>query len=95
MPYASYSGMSHDSETGQISNDGKNYRVAKEIIILSSILVSLLILVIRPFGFRTFLHGLQHDSIFSLFLVTSIVGVVLVIMQRLGLIFPDPKGIVE
>jgi hypothetical protein len=95
MPYASYSGMSHDSETGQISNDGKNNRVAKEIIILSSILVSLLILVIRPFGFRTFLHGLQHDSIFFLFLVTSIVGVVLVIMQRLGLIFPDPKGIVE
>lgn len=87
--------MSHDSETSQIPDDGKNNRVAKEIIILSSILVALIILVIRPFGFRTFLHGLQHDSIFSLFLITSIVGVVLVMMQRLGLIFPDHKRILE
>ena len=87
--------MSHDSESSQISNNGKNNSIAKEIIALSSILVGLLILAIRPFGFRTFLHGLQHDSIFSLFLVASIVGLVLVMMQRLGLIFPDPKGIVS
>jgi hypothetical protein len=87
--------MSRDFETSQISNNGKNNRVAKEIITLSSILVALLILAIRPFGFRTFLHGLQHDSILSLFLVASIVGVVLVMMQRLGLIFPDPKFIVN
>ena len=51
--------MSHDSETSQISNDGKNNRVAKEIIILSSILAALIILVIRPFGLRTFLLGLN------------------------------------
>jgi len=48
-----------------------------------------MILAIRPFGFRTFLHGLGHDNIFSLLLVASAVAVVLVIVQRTGLMFPD------
>jgi hypothetical protein len=60
--------------------------------ILSSIFVGLMILAIRPFGFRTFLNGLGHDNIFSLLLVASAVAVILVMMQRIGLIFPDePK----
>jgi hypothetical protein len=57
--------------------------------ILSSIFVGLMILAIRPFGFRTFLNGLGHENIFSLLLVASAVAVVLVMMQRVGLIFPD------
>jgi len=64
-------------------------KLLREIAILSSIFVSLMILAIRPFGFRTFLHGLGHDNIFSLLLVASAVAVVLVMMQRIGLIFPD------
>jgi hypothetical protein len=47
-----------------------------------------MILAIRPFGFRTFLNGLGHDNIFSLLLVASAVAVILVMMQRIGLIFP-------
>jgi hypothetical protein len=56
--------------------------------ILSSIFIALMILAIRPFGFRTFLNGLGHDNIFSLLLVASAVAVILVMMQRIGLIFP-------
>jgi hypothetical protein len=49
----------------------------------------LMILAIRPFGFRTFLNGLGHDNILSLLLVASVVAVILVMVQRIGLIFPD------
>jgi hypothetical protein len=48
-----------------------------------------MILAVRPFGFRTFLNGLGHDNIFSLLLVASAVAVMLVMMQRIGLIFPN------
>jgi hypothetical protein len=48
-----------------------------------------MILEIRPFGFRTFLNGLGHDIILSLLLVASAVTVVLVMLQRTGLMFPD------
>ena len=57
--------------------------------ILTPILVALMILSVRPFGFRTFLSGLGHDNIFALLLVASAVAVVLVILQRTGLMFPD------
>jgi hypothetical protein len=49
----------------------------------------LAILAVRPFGFRTFLDGLGHDNVFSLLLVVSAVAVVLVMMQRIGLISLD------
>ena len=64
-------------------------KLLREIVILSSIFVGLAILAIRPFGFRTFLNGLGHDNIFSLLLVASAVAVVLVMLQRTGLMFPD------
>ena len=57
--------------------------------ILTSILVALMSLAVRPFGFRIFLSGLGHDNIFSLLLVASAVAVVLVMVQRTGLMFPD------
>ena len=57
--------------------------------VLSTIFVGLLILDPRPFGFRTFLDGLGHDNIFSFLLVASAVAVFLVLLQRIGLIFPD------
>ncbi|MGB8936760.1 MAG: hypothetical protein WCC17_16840 [Candidatus Nitrosopolaris sp.] len=49
----------------------EEHKLLKEIAILSSIFVGLMILAIRPFGFRTFLHGLGHDNVFSLLLVAS------------------------
>lgn len=61
--------------------------------ILSSIFVGLMILAIRPFGFKTFLNGLGHDNIFSLLLVACAVAVVLVTMQRIGLISPNEAEI--
>jgi len=64
-------------------------KLLRELVILSSILVVLSILAIRPFGFRTFLIALGHDNIVSLSLVACAIAVVLVIMQRIGLIFPE------
>jgi|GEM_PF-3897329 uncharacterized membrane protein len=57
--------------------------------VLICILIALVILAFRPFGFRTFLHGLEHDNFFSLLLVISIVAICLVIVQRAGIIFAD------
>ena len=64
-------------------------KLLREIVILSSIFVGLAILAVRPFGFRTFLHGLGHDNVFSLLLVVSAVAAGLVMMQRIGLISLD------
>jgi hypothetical protein len=51
--------------------------------------VGLMSLAERPFGFRTFLNRLRHAIILSLLLVASAVAVVLVMLQRTGLMFPD------
>ncbi len=76
--------MAHPS-----TNRRGSRRMKSEIAVLLSILASLMILSIRPFGFRTFLNGLGHDNIFSLLLVVSAVGICIVLLQRLGLIFSD------
>ena len=82
--------MAHNSiSADQTSHSNKNLR--RELAILSSVLVALLLLAARPFRFRTFLHALGHNNVFPLLLVASAVGIVLVIMQRLGIIFPDIK----
>jgi RsiW-degrading membrane proteinase PrsW (M82 family) len=70
-------------------SDNNNKKNLRELAILSSTLVVLLFLAARPFGFRNFLHELGHNNVFSLLLVASAVGIVLVIMQRLGIIFPN------
>ena len=54
--------------------------------VLLSVLAALLVLVARPFGFRTFLQGLGRDNGFALALVMAIIAVIFVIMQRLGLL---------
>ena len=64
-------------------------KLLREMTILTSIFVGLMVLAIRPFGFRTFLNGLGHDNILSLVLVASAVAVVLVMLQRTGLMFPE------
>jgi hypothetical protein len=67
----------------------EKHKLLREMAILTSILAGLIILAIRPFGFRTFLNGLTHDNIFALVLVASAVAVVIVIVQRAGFMFPD------
>jgi hypothetical protein len=49
---------------------------------LTLIFLGLIILAIRPFGFRTFLSGLGHDNIFSLLVVTFAVAIILVMLQE-------------
>jgi hypothetical protein len=73
----------------------ERHKLLREMAILTSILAGLIILAIRPFGFRTFLNGLAHDNIFALLLVASAVAVVIVIVQRTGLMFPDRAELKE
>jgi hypothetical protein len=81
--------LAHSNSTSADRASHEKRRVLREMAILTSILVALMILAVRPFGFRTFLSGLGHDNIFSLLLVASAVAVVLVMVQRTGLMFPD------
>ena len=81
--------MARSNSPSTDSASHEKHKLLREMTILSSIFVGLMILAIRPFGFRTFLNGLGHDNIFSLLLVASAVAVILVMMQRMGLIFPD------
>lgn len=76
--------MIHPSANGRTSHN-----ITREMAILLSVLVGLLILSVRPFGFRTFINGLGHDNIFSLLLVVSAVGICIVLLQRAGVIFSD------
>lgn len=68
------------------SNDSHNLR---DVVILLGILAGMLILVVRPFGYRMFQIGLGQHNVFSVILVVGIVGIILVILQRLGIIFAD------
>jgi hypothetical protein len=63
-----------------------------ELAILLSLLAALSVLAIRPFGFRTFLFGISHDDIYSVAILIGIVAVIVVIMQRLGIIFSNPDN---
>ncbi len=67
-------------------------RLKKELMVLFVILVALGTLAVRPFGFRNFLHGLGNNDLFSIVLIVAIVGVAIVMLQRLGIIFPDTNA---
>jgi len=63
----------------------------REIGILFAILGGLLVLVFRPFGYSTFLAQLGHHNVFAILLLVSIIAVILLILQRLQLIFTYTK----
>ena len=63
--------------------------LVKEMCILSSILVGLLVLADKPYGIKTFLKGLAYHDIFSVLLLLAGIGIVLIMLQRLGIIFAD------
>jgi hypothetical protein len=67
-------------------------RLKKELVMLFIILVALGTLAIRPFGFHNFIHGLANNDLFSILLIIGIVGVSLVMLQRLGIIFADTSA---
>lgn len=75
------------SSSGWAYNEKR--KLLRELVILSSVFAGLAVLAVRPFGFRTFLNALGHDNIFSLLLIVAAVAVILIMLQRLGLIFPD------
>ena len=56
-------------------------------LMLLGLLAGLLILMFRPFGFRAFLYGLDHNK--ALLLLVCIIGICFVILQRVGVIFGD------
>lgn len=85
--------MAHDNHSLNEWAYTERSKFLRELAILSSIFLGLLILAVRPFGFRTFLNALGHDNIFSLLLVVSAIAVILVMLQRLGLIFADQRGV--
>ena len=60
-----------------------------QIIILVSLLACFTILVARPFGFRTFLSSMEHGGLFPILIIFGIIAAILVLMQRLGIIFVD------
>ena len=78
--------MTHSNSPSADWVSREKRKLLREMAILSSIFVGLMILAVRPFGFRTFLNGLGHDNIFSLLLVGCVVAVALVMVQRIGLI---------
>jgi hypothetical protein len=69
-----------------LPNDSHNLR---DVVVLLGILAAMIILAVRPFGYRVFEIGLAQHNIFSVILVVGIVGIILVILQRLGIIFAD------
>ena len=44
-------------------------------LMILGLLAGLLILMFRPFGFRAFLYGLEHNNIYSLLLLVCIIGI--------------------
>ena len=67
----------------------KDKRLGREMVALTAILIALIGLSVRPFGFRYFIHGLASNQLFSLSIVVGIVVVCVVMLQRMGIIFPD------
>ena len=69
-----------------LPDNSHNLRV---ILILLGILAGMFILVFRPFGYRVFESSVGEHNIFAIILVFGIVGIVLVILQRLGIVFAE------
>ncbi len=69
-----------------LSDNSHNLRV---ILILLGILAGTFILVFRPFGYRVFERGVGEHNIFAIILIFGIVGIILLILQRLGIIFAE------
>ncbi|MBI3642124.1 MAG: hypothetical protein HY222_07005 [Thaumarchaeota archaeon] len=77
--------MSENSQNHS-TNNSHNLR---DVVILLGILAGMLILVVRPFGYRMFQIGLDQHNVVYVLLVLGIVGITLVVLQRLGIIFAD------
>ena len=60
-----------------------------EIVILLLLLFGFAILAARPFGFRTFLASMGHGALYHIVIVFGIIAVILVLMQRLRIIFVE------
>ena len=70
-------------------HSSNNSHDKREFFILLAILCGMIVLVFRPFGFKMFEISLGQHNVFSIILVVGIVGVILVILQRQGIIFAD------
>ncbi|MGI0047096.1 MAG: hypothetical protein ACREBB_07920 [Nitrosotalea sp.] len=70
-------------------HSSNNSHGMREFVILLVILGSLVVLVVRPFGYKMFQIDLQQHDILPVILILGIVGVIVVILQRQGIIFAD------
>jgi hypothetical protein len=70
-----------------------NSHSLRGLLILLGILAGMVILVFRPFGYRMFQIGVGEHNVFAIILVFGIVGVILVILQQIGIIFADSSKV--
>jgi CBS domain containing-hemolysin-like protein len=54
---------------------------------LVGILITLVLIIYGFYGFTSFLTGIEDKEVAALLLVTLIVGIILVMLQRAGIIF--------
>jgi hypothetical protein len=77
------------------NNSNHHHRIISrrsEIVVILSLLAAFTILAIRPFGFRAFLASMNHGELYPIAIIFGIIAVVLVLMQRLGVIFVESSG---
>jgi hypothetical protein len=68
------------------------YRLGRErsvYVILVGILITALVIIFGYYGFSNFLKGIEDNEVVPLLLVIIVVGIMLVILQRAGIIFAD------
>lgn len=68
------------------------YRLGRErsvYVILVGILITALVIIFGYYGFSNFLNGIEDKEVVPLLLVIIVVGIMLVILQRAGIIFAD------
>lgn len=65
--------------------DKKKYAYA----VLVGILITVVLIIFAFYGFSNFLNGIEDNDMVALLLVIIIVGIILVMLQRAGIIFAD------
>ena len=84
-------GNNNDSNGGRQGHHHGTIAISRrsQIVILLLLLFGFAILAARPFGFRTFLASMEHGALYPIVIVFGIIAVILVLMQRLGIIFVE------
>jgi predicted ABC-type exoprotein transport system permease subunit len=60
-------------------------------LVLVGILIILMFIIFGSYGFSNFLTGIEDKEVAALLLIIIIVGIILVMLQRAGIIFADKE----